>query len=58
MKRTCGDGVQEGVVGVSEGKLLLEDFCGVFEQEDRNESVLGLCEDEGREVSGASSLVE
>lgn len=49
-----GDGVEEGVVKVSDEGLLLEDVCRVSEKEGRPEAVLRVCsyEREGRRWTG------
>lgn len=43
--------MKEDVMEVSKGDLLHEDVCGSFEEEDRREAVLGLCEHEGRKLA-------
>lgn len=53
-KAAVKDGVDEGVVPVIEGKLLLEGVCGVTEKHNRRKAVLGVCEEEGEEAGGAN----
>lgn len=50
--------MEEDVVEVSEGEVLLEDVCGVPEREGRREAVLGVYEHKGGEANGADSLAE
>lgn len=38
------DGIEENVVPVSDGELLLEDVCWVLGDENRKQAVLGVCE--------------
>lgn len=45
-----GHAVEDGVVEVSESELLLEEGCLVLYEEDREEAVLGVCEDGRREA--------
>lgn len=52
------DGVDEGAVEVSEGELLLEDLCWVFEEESRRKAVSGVSEHEVGKVGEVDSLVE
>lgn len=58
MRGSCGRRGGIGVNGVSEGELLLEDVCPVFEKKSRREAVLEICENEGWEAGGADFLVD
>lgn len=57
-REVVGDGVVEGVSGVSEGYLWLEDVHWVFDKEGGRKAVLGLCENEGGGAGEAESLVD
>lgn len=48
--------MENGLVEISDGELLPEDFCWVFEKEGRTEAVLGVREYERGEAGGADSL--
>lgn len=52
------DKAEEGVFQVSEGELLPENVCCLFEEESRREAVLGVCEYDGEEAGRANRLVE
>lgn len=52
------DGVEEAVVEVSDGELLLKNVCWVLEQEGRSETVAAVYEHEVEESGGADWLVE
>lgn len=53
-----GDGAKKGAFEVEEGELLLEDVCGVFEEERRKEAVLRVCESKGEEAGEADLSAE
>lgn len=50
------DGLEKDFFQVSEAKLLLENFCLIFEDGGRREAMLEVCEDGDGKAGGADLL--
>lgn len=50
--------MEEVIIEVSKVKLLLGNFCGVFDEKRRREAVFEVCEHEGGKAGGRDLMVE